>query len=92
MRLPARSPTRDGASLPARTSALPPSTKIGTLKSTRSIRDSVMVVVPHSASIRRATTSVIRVSLSTGRHATLRLGRPSERPIATATFSHNSTE
>lgn len=92
MRLPASAATVAGASLPARTSALPPSTKMGTEKSTRSMRDSVIVVLPHSASILRATTSSMRVSLSTGFQVTLRFAMPSERPTAAATFSHSSTE
>ncbi len=92
MRLPPSADTLAGASRPARTSALPPSTKIGTEKSTRSMRDSVMVVLPHSASILRATTSPMRVSASTGFHTILRSAMPSERPTAAAIFSHSSTE
>ena len=91
MRLPVKSAQRCGGSL-ARTRALPPSTKMGRLKSTRSIRDSVIVVVPHSASTLPATTSDSRVSLSTGTHSTLRFGSLSAVAMAAATFSHNSTE
>ena len=49
MRLPLRSASRASFDF-ARTSTLPPSTKIGRLKSTIFIRDSVIVVVPQSAS------------------------------------------
>ncbi len=49
MRLPLRSAIRASFDF-ARTSTLPPSTKNGRLKSTSRIRDSVIVVVPQTAS------------------------------------------
>ena len=69
----------------------PPSTKIGTLKSTLCIRTSVMVVVPHSASALPDATIPIRVAASTGSQSILSDDSPRSFWIAAATRVHNST-
>ena len=65
---------------------------MGTEKSTRSIRVSVMVVVPHSTSTWPEATASILLAASTGRHSTFRAGTASDLPMAAATRSHSSTE
>ena len=74
--LPPRSATRLTADAVV-TRRLPPSTKVMLVKSTRSWRESVLVVDPHSMSTVPLATDVMRSSGVTGTHFTLRLGRPS---------------
>ncbi len=74
------------------TSTLPPSTKIGTLKSTFSMRDSVIVVVPHSMSASPFAIVKSRVAASTGFQSILSEGRPSDFWMLATTSMHNSTE
>ncbi len=75
----------------ASTSALPPSTKIGRLKATVFSRDSVIVVVPHSASALPLATSSSRVAASAGTHSTLSSLMPRSFWIAPAMRVQSST-
>ena len=76
----------------ARSSTLPPSTIIGRLKSTFSIRESVMVVVPHSASARPDATVSSRFAASTGCQTILSAGSFNACWIEAATAAHSSAE
>ena len=90
IRLPLRSLSRASFDF-ARTRTPPPSTKIGRLKSTFSIRASVIVVVPHSASALPLATASSRVAALTGSHSILSSFSASSRCTAVATRMQRST-
>ena len=60
---------------------MPPSTKIGRLKSTVFIRARVIVLVPHSASTRPLATVSNRVAASTGTHGSFAEPLPVDRVV-----------
>ena len=76
MRLPAKSAS-SRILVPDVLSRLPPSTKVIRLKSTRSWRDRVAVVVPHSISTLPCATISIRFSAVSGTQVSLRFASPS---------------
>ncbi len=88
--LPERSARRFSLDF-ARTRTLPPSTKMGRLKSTAFIRVSVAVVVPHSMSTRPEATAAMRSAASSGVHSTRISGRPRSFCTAVATRAQSST-
>ena len=65
--------------------------KIGPLKSTRSMRESAMVVVPHSMSTFPDATASSLLEASSGVHSTLSFERPSCFSIDVAILVHSST-
>jgi hypothetical protein len=74
-----------------RTSTPPPSTKMGRLKSTDSMRESVIVVVPQTTSTLPLVTASRRVEASTGIQSILSSASPSAFCTAVATRTHSST-
>jgi len=55
------------------------------------MRESEIVVVPHSRSTSRLTTASMRLVADSGRHSTLIALTPAALPISAAAFSHSST-
>ena len=89
--LPLRSASRASFDLFA-TSTLPPSTKIGTLKSTLCIRDERDRRRPAvGVGLAGDATTAIRVAASTGSQSIFSDGRPRSFWIAAATRVHSST-